>query len=170
MLKMLNYVSAREEASVKTRHYLLYLILSAKKHATIVTNMGTWVKEPFCVSSSLPQRNYSESELTVPAMETNFTIAEMKEHSIMDNLAISNLQVITESSRSGPKFKPMICTSIEKVCRRVKGCEKCFAMKCFVVLWCTYSALYCLYFGCLFLWNMANDTASIVDTCEQKVR
>ena len=49
-----------------------------------------------------------ESELTVPAMETNFTIAEMKEHSIMNNLAFSNLQVITESSRSGPKFKPMI--------------------------------------------------------------
>ena len=28
----------------------------------------------------------------------------------------------------------VVDTSIEKVCRPVKGCEKCFAMKCFVFL------------------------------------
>ena len=49
-----------------------------------------------------------QSELTVPGMETVFTRAEMKEHSILDNLVISDLQIITEFSRSGPKFKPMI--------------------------------------------------------------
>ena len=49
-----------------------------------------------------------QSELTVPGMEIIFTRAEMKEHSIMDNLATSDLQIITESSRSGPKFKPNI--------------------------------------------------------------
>ena len=39
------------------------------------------------------------------------------------------------------------------MCRSVKGCGKSFAMKCFVILWCTCSALYCSYFGCLYLWN-----------------
>ena len=46
-----------------------------------------------------------------------------------------------------------LVTSIEKVCRSVKGCKKSFAMKCIVFLWWTCSALYCLYLGCLFLWN-----------------
>ena len=58
--------------------------------------------------SVLCRCNLLGSELTVPGMETIFTIAEMKEHSIMDNLAILDLQIITESSRSGPKFEPMI--------------------------------------------------------------
>ena len=49
-----------------------------------------------------------ESELTVPGKETVFTRAEMKERSILDNFAISDLQIITESSRSGPKFKPVL--------------------------------------------------------------
>ena len=56
----------------------------------------------------LSRGNILESELTVPGRETIFTRARMKEHSILDNLAISDLQIITESSRSGPKFKPMI--------------------------------------------------------------
>ena len=56
----------------------------------------------------LGRGNILESELTVPGKETIFTRAEMKEHSILDNLAISDLQIITESSRSGPKLKPII--------------------------------------------------------------
>ena len=48
-----------------------------------------------------------ESELTVPGKETVFTRAEMKERSILDHLAISDLQIITEFCRSGPKFKPI---------------------------------------------------------------
>ena len=42
-----------------------------------------------------------------------------------------------------------VFTSIEKMCRGVKGCGKNFAMKCFVFLRCTCSALYCSYLGCL---------------------
>ena len=57
----------------------------------------------------LSRCNLLESELTVQGIETIFTIAaEIKGHSIMDKFAISNLQIITESSRSRPKFKPMI--------------------------------------------------------------
>ena len=56
----------------------------------------------------LSRGNMLQSELTVPGMETVFTRAEMKEHSILDNLIISDLQIITEFSRSGPKFKPII--------------------------------------------------------------
>ena len=56
----------------------------------------------------LSRGNILESELTVPGKETIFTRARMKEHSILDNLAISDLQIIIESSRSGPKFEPMI--------------------------------------------------------------
>ena len=51
--------------------------------------------------------NLLESELTVPGLETISTRAEMKEHLILDNLAISDLQIITASGRSGPKFKPI---------------------------------------------------------------
>ena len=40
-------------------------------------------------------------------------------------------------------------TSIEKMSRGVNGCGKNFAMKCFVFLRCTCSALYCSYLGCL---------------------
>ena len=57
----------------------------------------------------LSRGNILESELTVPGRETIFTRARMKEHSILDNLAISDLQIITESSRSGRKFKPKLC-------------------------------------------------------------
>ena len=45
-----------------------------------------------------------KSELSVPGMETISTRAKMKEHSILDNLAISDLQIIAASCRSGPKF------------------------------------------------------------------
>ena len=62
----------------------------------------------------LDRCNLSESELTVPGRETIFTRAEMKEHLILDNLAISDLQIITESSRSGPKFKPIILVYLAK--------------------------------------------------------
>ena len=56
----------------------------------------------------LGRRNSLESELTVLGRESIYARAEMKELSILDNLAISDLQIITESSRSGQKFKPMI--------------------------------------------------------------
>ena len=55
----------------------------------------------------LSRCNLLESELTVPGSEIVFTRAEMKEHSILNNLAISFLQIINESGRSVPKFKPM---------------------------------------------------------------
>ena len=56
----------------------------------------------------LDRGNIIKSEVTVPGRETIFIRAEMREHSILDNLAISDLQIITESSTSGPKFKTMI--------------------------------------------------------------
>ena len=56
-------------------------------------------------------------------------------------------------------------TSIKKVCRSVKGCGKNFAMKCFVFLRCTCSALYCSYFGRLFLWNTQGKWYCF-DTCD----
>ena len=39
-------------------------------------------------------------KLTVPGMETISTRAELKEHSILDHLAISDLQIITATGRS----------------------------------------------------------------------
>ena len=56
----------------------------------------------------LDRGNIIKSEVTVQGRETIFIRAEMREHSILDNLAISDLQIITESSTSGPKFKTMI--------------------------------------------------------------
>ena len=50
---------------------------------------------------------------------------------------------------SHDRVRPLLSTSIEKMCRGVKGCRKNFAMKCFVFLRCTCSALYCSYLGCL---------------------
>ena len=53
--------------------------------------------------SVITKCNFLESGLTALGMEIR---AELKE--ILDNLAISDLQIITESSRSGPKFEPVI--------------------------------------------------------------
>ena len=51
---------------------------------------------------------FESLKLTVPGMETISTRAKMIEHSILDHLAISDLQIISASGRSGRKFKPMI--------------------------------------------------------------
>ena len=51
------------------------------------------------VSGSLCRCDLLESELTVPGGETVFTRAEMKEHSILDYSAVSDLQIVTESSK-----------------------------------------------------------------------
>ena len=43
---------------------------------------------------------FESLKLTVPGMETISTRAELKEHSILDHLAISDLQIITATGRS----------------------------------------------------------------------
>ena len=45
-------------------------------------------------------------------------------------------------------------TLFKKVCRTMKGCAKNFAMKCFVFLWCTCSALFLYPFEWLPLWKV----------------
>ena len=43
---------------------------------------------------------FQSLKLTVPGMETISTRAELKEHSILDHLAISDLQIVTATGRS----------------------------------------------------------------------
>ena len=52
---------------------------------------------------------YESLNLTVPGMESISTRAELKEQSILDHLAISDLQIITASGRSGPKLEGLSC-------------------------------------------------------------
>ena len=87
---------------------LVLLVKIKKKMFSFATPHRAMFKSGGQLLSVLCRCNLLEIDLTVPGMETIFTKAEMKERSILDNLAISNLQIITESGRSGLKFKLMI--------------------------------------------------------------
>ena len=51
---------------------------------------------------------FQSLKLTVPGMEIISTRAELKEHSILDHLATSDLQIITSTGRSWSKFEPLL--------------------------------------------------------------